>query len=330
MIDFNQIESPVRITAKYILSKLEDHQIFRYYFGSFELGRNYSSKFRKDGTPSTGFYISKTGKLVYNDFRTAEKLDCFGFVAKLFNISYGDAVRRVAADFGLVGKPTKRADAIISHSADFDRTIRKNTLIQFIPGKWTTNRTKYWSLRYVDVSRLKKEEVYPVDRLFVNKIEIKVDELCFAYVVREKDKIYVKIYQPFSERMKWLSNIPLAVPFGMSSLKYGTDHVILGKAQKDRLILLTFFESIIGTQNESESALPDSLVKHLVFNFPQRTIIWDADETGVENCKKFNSKGFGYFNTPKQLLPDIKDTDEFVLDYGMHGLEKLLKSKNLL
>jgi hypothetical protein len=131
--------------------------------------------------------------------------------------------------------------------------------------------------------------------------------------------------------MKWLSNVPIHVPFGLYELKYNTDHVVVGKAQKDRLILLKLFQSVIGTQNESESALQDSLVKHLTFSFPRRTIIWDSDETGVTNCTKFNDRGFGYFNTPKHMLEHgIKDVSDYVKEFGLSQLERLLKHKGIL
>jgi hypothetical protein len=338
VIDFNQIDTPVNVTDKLILSRVDDNQIFRYYFGLFELGKVYASKFRKDKNPSTGFYISKDGRLIYNDLTTGEKLNCFTFVAKLYGIPYVQALNRIAADFGIVKsdhiKPL--AQHILNQTIAFDREAKRNTLIQIIPGSWTSERIAYWQQYEITVDELKAEEVYPVNRLFVNKGEHRsLSHLCFAYVVREKVegsvRTYLKIYQPHSEKMKWLSNVPITVPFGMYNLKYGTDHVVICKAQKDRLILKKLFESVIGSQNESESALQDGLVKHLCFHFPRRTIIWDADETGVENCKKFNSRGFGYFNTPKDLLEqDIKDVSDYVKAFGLKELEKLLRQRNIL
>jgi hypothetical protein len=339
VIDFNQIESPISLTSDYILSKVSEEQIYYYYFGRFELGKVYPSKFRRDSNPSTGFYISKSGKIIYNDLKTGEKVNCFSFVAKLYNISYKDALNRIALDFGIIkSKEVKPiAQKILNQSISFDREAKKDTIIQVVPDKWQAVHIEYWKQYEVDIADLKAQEVYPVKKLFVNKCELKVDELCFAYIVKEKInatkeyRTYIKVYQPYNKTMKWLSNVPITVPFGLDTLKYGTDHVVVGKAQKDRLILLKLFQSVIGTQNESEAALQESLVKHLCFHYPQRTIIWDADETGVENCKKFNSRGFGYFNTPKHMLEHgIKDISDYVKEFGLSQLERLLKAKNIL
>jgi len=338
MIDFNQVEVATTINSEFILSKLDDIQIFYFYFGKFELGKVYPSKFRRDTHYSTGFYINKNGKLIYNDLTTGEKLDSIGFVGKLFGLNFKNACIRVASDFGLIKtKAMPMAQKILDSTIEFDKEIKKNTVIQFIPSSWQSSHIKYWNQYEISVSELKREEVYPVKKLFINKSQIyNLDDLCFAYVVREKteskENIYTKIYQPYrTGQGKWISNIPLTVPFGLNTLKYGTDKVIVCKAQKDRIVLLKLFESVIGTQNESTSALQDDLVKHLCFHFPERVIIWDNDETGVKNCIEFNSKGFGYFNIPKEFLEKgIKDASDYVKEFGIDKLKQLLINKNIL
>lgn len=339
MIDFNQVDTPLDITREFILSKLSEEQIFYYYFGNFQLGKVYPSKLRKDGNPSTGFYINKTGHIIYNDLSTAKKHNCFTFVAELLNLTHREALHKIAQDFGLIGGVSNSiAQKIINEGIEFDRELKKDTLIQFIPRPWNKTDLAYWNGYELDIEDLKREEVYPVYKLFLNKNEIRnLDELCFAYVVKERvkgqkePKVYIKIYSPYSQTMKWLSNVPITVPFGFYDLKYGSDSVEVTKAKKDCMVLRKLFPSVIGTQNESTSALTDGMVKHLCHNFPKRTIIWDSDQTGVENCKKFNMRGFGYFNTPKQLLErDIKDVSDYVKAFGLKALESLLRQKGIL
>jgi hypothetical protein len=345
MIDLGKIDAPVQLTTEFILSKVSEEMIFFHYFGHFQLHKSYPSKLRADKTPSTGFFIHPvTGAILYNDMATGKKYNCFQFVAALHNTTFKDALRRIACDFGIINCNEKAIAAnLLNQTIQFDRELKKETIIQFVPSEWQSHHIKYWKQYDIDIQDLKKNNVYPVAKLFVNKIEYKIDELCFAYIVKEKQitdasgtrnyicKEYIKIYQPHSKAMKWLSNVPIIVPFGLYELKYGTDHICIGKAQKDRMILLKFISSVIGSQNESESALPTSLVKHLCFNFPRRTIIWDADDTGVQNCKKFNSRGFGYFNTPKEFLEEgIKDVSDYVKAFGMKALEQLLIQKGII
>ncbi len=55
------------ISAKDVLSKVNDAEIFTHYFGEFEIRRAYSSVFRKDAHPSTGFYVNRHDKIIYSD-----------------------------------------------------------------------------------------------------------------------------------------------------------------------------------------------------------------------------------------------------------------------
>ena len=148
MIDFSQVDAPVNVTKEFILARLSEEEIFFYYFGRFELGKVYPSKLRKDGNPSTGFYINKTGNIIYNDLSTGEKNNCFTFVSKLFQISHRDALNKIALDFGLVSSNTIKpiAQTILNQGIEFDRELKKDTLIQFIPyPQFTALQIAYWA-----------------------------------------------------------------------------------------------------------------------------------------------------------------------------------------
>lgn len=326
MIDFSKIEVPVHFSTEEILTKIGEAQIFYRYFGPFELGKVYHSKFRKDSMPSTGFYLSKSGALIYNDFKTNEKLNCFKFVMKLFNVDFTTALKIIAQDFGL----TRSDGAYKIFTNPVQLKEKPPVLIQFVPGKWTQTRVAYWMQYGITRDELVREEVYPVNRLFINKKEIKVDELCFAYIVRYEGKLYIKIYSPLSDRMKWLSNIPLSIPLGIDRLTKAEELIVSKANQKCRIILLKFFRDVLGAQNESEAAMRIILI--VAEDYPKKTIIWDNDETGVNACKKFNDKGFGYFNIPAYLLDTrgIKDVSDYVKAFGLKAIERLFKSKGLI
>lgn len=325
VIDFTKI--PLKLSADYVLSKIDDAQIFYRYFGPFEVGnKSYSSVFRKDRTPSTGFYLNKKGRLIYNDLKTGEKLDCFAYVGKLNNIGYGPAVRLVAQDFGLIDGNAKFS------KVDFTPIVKtEKRIIQIYEKPFDAEDRAYWRSYHITSDELRRENVFSVSRLFLDKREIFFKGMMFAYVVfDEKGEQFIKIYAPFGKQ-KWLSNIPLSLPFGLSTLKWNTGPLAIGKAQKDRIILQKYFPNVLGTQNESEAALPVDLRTRLLDTFDPCTIIWDNDPTGVENCTKLNKEGFHYFNVPKYLLDKgIKDISDYAQAFGLKALERLFKSKKLL
>lgn len=337
MFDFSKVYS-CPINKSFLLSKLSEEAIFFYYFGKpFKLGERYSSPFRKDRNPSMGFYINKNGFLTCNDFRTGEKLDCVAFVSKLYNITYGEAIKKIAGDFGLISSEEGVKVSINSLKSleSFDRDFKKNTLIQIVPSKWEKRHLNYWKLYEITKEELIREKIYPVKELYINKVKIgnRGNYIRFAYLQQHEGKNYFKIYTPDDTYgCKWFSNIPIFVPFNIDSLDYSNDTIYITKSKKDLVILKKLFKNVIATQNESESALNNETCSHLLEKFKKRIIIWDNDETGVENCKKFNEKGFDYFNIPYSEYEKykIKDPSDYVRYYGLEALEELFKQKNII
>lgn len=327
MFDFSKV--PVNLDEEYVLSRISESTIFSNYFGNFELRKIYNSPFRRDKDPSTGFYISRSGNIIFNDLKTGEKLNCFRFVAKLYGLKYHEAITKIAQDFGLIDNYRPRFDKNIVFKIEED--IRKETIIQFEPAKWHKIYLDYWRQGDILEEDIPKDELYPVKRLWLNKREIETKEIRFAQLVRHEGKIYTKVYSPYSPTMKWLSNIPLSIPFGMDTLSNASTTIIIAKSFKDRLVLKRIFTDVIATQNESEAALTLAIQDQLKKQYSKRIICWDNDRTGVENCKKFNDKGFGYFNIPHEYYLNfgIKDPFDFVSYYGIEELKKLLVNKGL-
>lgn len=331
MIDFSKVYTEP-INRDFILARLQESDIFYNYHGSFKLGVVYSSKFRKDSTPSCGFYINKNGKLIYNDLKTGEKLDCFAFVAKLFALTYGEAIQRVAKDFGIIQSDSK---LVYKPNPDFelDLDVKSKTIIQFSPKRWDDNNLLFWRKYDIVREELEKENVFPINELYINKKKIYgKDVQRYAYLERSNGEEFVKVYSPYDKQMKWLSNIPLYVPFGLKDLKFKTDTIIITKSKKDLIVCKKLFSDVIATQNESESALGFDVQDMLLSNYEHAIIFWDNDQTGVDNCKKFNEKGFGYFNIPKMEYEKfkIKDASDYVAYYGVDALADLFKEKGIL
>jgi len=334
-LNFSSVESPHLVNSEWVLNKVDQNQIFYAYFGDFiPYKKSYNSVFRKDRSASTGFFFGDSGELVYYDLGTGENLNCFAFVAKMYGIKYGEAIRKVACDFGLIqceGLHFEKKE--INNSINFEKKNKEEREIQIIPAVWNLKHAKYWRQYGITKEELEKEHVYAVDKLFIDKnlIVNKNDVLRFAYVVSVKGKGYMKIYSPYADKFKWISNINLNTPFGWDTLNLDSETVYVTKSLKDMIVLKKIFPSVISTQNESEGALNSGLVKFLCKNFKKRIIVFDNDAVGVENCKKFNEKGFGYFNIPKDYIYEgIKDPSDFVAAYGIEKLKNLFKQKNLL
>ncbi len=304
-----------------ILSNLTEKEIFDYYFGEeIELGKSYSSIFSEDRRPSTGFYISDSGNIIYNDLRTGEKLGCFGFVMKKYDITYYNALLKIINDFKLLGigtrpKPQKRA------------LVKKDVSISVVPRDFNDKDLEYWGLKYnISQYELSKNNIYSVNVSIINDKFIKTsdDELRFAYVLDDDDKSYVKLYSPNNKKFKWVSNIPLNKPFGLNSIEERGQTLVITKSLKDKIVLNKFFKNVISLQNESKAALSSSLKSDLIGRFDNIYINFDNDAPGIRASEIYE----GEYNFERLMVPNeygVKDFSDFVDEYSIVELNQLFK-----
>lgn len=338
-MNFKNIESPITITKELLLSHITETEVFYKYFGPFKLKKTYSSPFRKDDYPSFGFYINSNNEVISNDIVKKEKLDCIAFVAKLYEINYYQAIKLICRDFNLFkDKIDLRTLSILDNKklvkkeTFFKESETKKTKIQIVKKDFTKEDLEYWNRREITKKELIENNVYSISDLYINKYEIKNEEILkFAYYVKdEENNGYFKIYQPQAKIYKWISNIPLNLPFGYTELPYLSETLIVTKSQKERIIFKKFFTDVIATQNETIIAFEKCVP--LLKKYKRIIICFDADNPGVTASKEITSKyNLEYFNTPNYLLKQgIKDVDEYVVRYGTNALKKRLKEKLIL
>lgn len=338
MYDFGKVNSATNLSPEWILSRIDEFTIFRFYFGEFKVGKRYPSKFRKDNNPSTGFYISKGGRLIYNDLTNNEKVNCFGFVQKLCMCSFYEGLNKIASDFGLINENSKIVTQdFLDSSAKEEKVYKQDNLIQFSYQPFTEEAIKFWRYYEITKEELVKNNVFLIKDLYLNKIKIYNPEnhLRFAYPLSYKDeegKIQnsVKVYSPKDIRMKWLSTIPNSIPFGYDQLPHLSDTVIITKSKKDEIVLKKLFTDVFSVQNESENSFTEDRQQQILKDYKRRIIVFDNDDPGVNACIKFNQKGFDYFNIPKKYLEHkIKDPSDFIKAFGEDYLREIFKQKNI-
>jgi hypothetical protein len=334
MFNFNKVQSPKKINRDFILSRISEAQIFGYYHGPFEIGQIYCSKLRRDRNPSCGFYISKAGKIIYNDLgRKDWSFDCFSFVEKLYNLSFSDAIKKIATDFGLVtGIQSPEVKKVVKQLKDFDKSFKKDTRIHFSTEPWNDDNLAFWKQYHITKQELEREGIYSIKKLFINDSPISNPNNENRYALTEtiKGDMRTKIYAPDSENLRWISNIPLDVPFGMTTLK-PAKFCFVAKAQKDRIILMKFLKSVIASQNESEGAM-DSVSKSLLFNYQDVYLGWDPDEKGLSEMAALKEKGFTPLHLPIDQFETegIKDYADLCKEKGLGAVEQFLKQNNLI
>lgn len=319
-----------RITEKDI-EKVDDYSIFRNYFGEFSMNKSYPSIFRKDEKPSTGFYINKEGRIIYHDFATSERFGAIQFVSKLYGMQYGKAIEKIAQDFGILKGGTEGVKKIYAHK----KLIKKKKFIQVKSKDWDKESLIFWRRYGITQEELVRNGVHPVLSFAVNGYEIKAapDQPRYAYLVKDLDENeYVKIYSPFDKEYKWVSSVPLTLPFGLYDLPFKSDTLIVTKGIKEKILFEKFGLECIATQNESKDCLEEDVIEMLSSHYAHIYVAYDVDETGKKASSYYNQYGWKWLNIPNIYLKKygMKDFADLVYGKGLDIMRKFLVFKEVI
>lgn len=330
-----------KITKSDLVNRFGEENIFRYYFGDFIVGKAYSSYFSKDGVPSTGFYYNKHGSLIYNDFRTAEKLDFVKFVQKDLGLDYYEALHQIAVDFNLVkaGVKTYNKEFVLRKK----RKIKPKTkpIFTIKIKDFSKEELNFWQQYYITKEELITNNIVSVEWFKINSEVIFPDSMCFAYIMDgENGDKYCKIYTPFG-KFKWYSNVPLDAVQGLNKLERKSDTLIITKSLKDYIVLKKYFTDVIYTQNESKAALKATVIRVLKRYYKNIIVWYDMDKPGIKAANYyFKTHNFKpvFTSITKNIWQSImnakkyntKDPSDFIKAHGKESFEKYLKYIKLI
>ena len=327
----------LKLEINTILSKISEFDIFMFYMPhkNWKLNHVTNSPFREEKNPS--FVIgNKNGYLSFIDFGdTSKRGDCFQLVQYLFNLSSMDEVlRMIDRDFGLgiaSGKDIGSYKMIVSNYVQPENLGKRYSLIQVKTKKFTNEELAYWNEYHQDITDLRRENVYSVDKIYLNRqlFPSKSTELKFGYLYDG----HWKIYRPLRDKKnKWVpNNVPITAMDGMEDIK-NCDVAFINKSKKDYMVMKKICPNCCAVQNEGLGCFSKDNVDYLKENSKKQILSFDSDVTGVQNSqqitKMFNME---YCNVPKHLLQEgIKDWADWSKVYGIKPIEEYLKQKQLL
>lgn len=323
-----------KITEQDLVNQIGDYSIFTHYFGKFRIGDHYRSVFDKDDKPSTGFYVTPNGRIIYNDFRSSEKWSVVRFVQQLYGLNYFQAINKIAEDFGLKEgtTPVERIAPVIRNQPK----QKKEKIIEITKAKWTDEYLDFWKKYHIDVMELNENKIIPVSSFKINDTPIPYQENNPKYALLFDDiddSTYVKIYSPYDKpEYKWITNGYNDIPYGINQLPYLSDTLIISKSQKDRIVLKKFFTDVISFQNESKGAYNYGKIEHILAKYKHILIWFDNDAPGIKALNFFKEEGFNTYHLPEHMFENnkVKDPADFVKEWGVYEFEVFLKQNNLL
>jgi len=190
-----------------ILGKISEYDIFMYYCPSFkELSKKFCSDLREDRTP-TASIIMWNGNLLYKDFGHPDHtFNCFGYVQFKYNCTFIDALKIIDCDFNL-NLSNKKEESLftmgyLGYRRNQPKLVEKLTIIQKKARPWNKQDANFWRKYLVSKKILNTFAVEPISHFWINNNRFTCKSISYAF----KFKNRYKIYSPYEEKNKWLSN----------------------------------------------------------------------------------------------------------------------------
>lgn len=326
------------LSADNILAKVSELLIYRHYFGQFELNETTYNHLRGEDTSGCPSFIisNRYGHLHHKDFAMGDDWsgNCFKLVQQIYGCSYNEALKIIDRDLGLGILPEHNSGIYRKLKKELkvpDEISKRYSLIQVKTKKFTKQELEYWNSYHIDIEDLRKENVYSVDKVYLNKqlFYTNPHELTFGYLYDG----HWKIYRPNeTKKNKWLpNNVPITAMDGLDNIK-NCDVAFINKSKKDYMVIKKLFECSCAVQNEGLACFSEENVNYLKSNSKRQILSFDSDVTGVKNSQQITQLfGFDYCNVPKQYLSEgIKDWALLGKIHGMKAIEKYLIEKNLI
>lgn len=314
MYDSTKKKEP--LTLDYILSKVNEYDIYASYIGQFKPGLIYNSPFRKDTNPSFGVFLSKrTGKLLFKDHGSGVCGDVIKFVREITGISnYNDVLQEIVRKLKITNKTVLKSTKPIES---------KETVIGIVRQAFTEIDKNYWGSYHITMPTLEKFNVHSIKYYLCNGIVkgiYKDENPMYAYKVYNNFKIYRPLGDKFT---KWRNNLTDIDVQGYAQLPKKGNLLIITKSLKDVMVLHEMGYNAVSPSSES-TFIPDIVLNDLKKRFKTILICFDRDVPGVQNMRKVSLKtGLKGFLVHKSFK--AKDISDAVKTNGFESVKDWLK-----
>lgn len=324
------------ITRELIFSKISSYDVYKMYM-PWNFSLNYVCKNPFVVEKHASFIIgNKFGEITHKAFNSPHRGDCINFVQDRFYLDYWGALKKIANDFGISSSKSIEYQAIISEYKQ-PKGIKPPVIIQAKAKPFGEEHKKYLSEFHISPSDLNfcsDTKVVALKSWALNRAKkgLKINEVAFAYNLKNERGDWLKIYRPNAKKdEKWISNIPFLEMHGLNNMK-GCELGIITKSIKDGAFISKYItKCVCVTQAEDYSAISEENKKFIQENCKNVYVAWDNDKKGVEACISITKEtGWGYINPPKELLSQgVSDMSDMGRLLGPQAVIEYFKSKNI-
>lgn len=322
---------------------LSDRDIIRRYIGIDSFPCSISSPLRDDDDRPSFSMQERGGRVFWKDFGTGDKGSAVMLLARLWHVTYQEALLKIQLD-------TEGRIPRVSLLRRYNGKVRLtgNSTIKVRTRPWKKWDEEFWKSFGISAAFCQWCNVYPVSHAFFSKKDesgreqtvcVPMDKYAYAYFEWKDGKESIKLYQPYSQTMKWLSKHDSSVwdlwkqAFLWADSK-SNEAVILTSSRKDAMCLWENL-GIPSMSLQGEGYVPKAQVMKQVFEKFKKVFIWydndfkhGNDNPGQDNARKLIAMYPGLINI---CIPDsyrAKDPSDLYRAWGKDVLVDVWKSQS--
>lgn len=293
-----------------------------------------------DANPS--FSIQEwNGSVMWKDFGTGESGSIVSLMSRLWGVNYQEALLKIKLD---TENRIPRISLIRKYNGKIHLTSNSSLKVKI--REWKEWDKEFWESFGIPTDFCKWCNVYPISHAFFTRIEdgrkttfsVPMDKYAYAYFEWKDGKESIKLYQPFSTTMKWLSKHDSSVwdlwkKAFLFADKKSNESVIITSSRKDAMCLW-YNLGIPAMALQGEGYLPKPQVMQQVLNTFQNVYLWYDNDFSHKN----DNPGQDNANKLLELYPFIKnicipselkckDPSDLVKNKGVRALKSVWNSQ---
>lgn len=321
---------------------VSDRDIIRRYLGIDRFPCTISSPLRDDDNQPSFSMMERDGIVFWKDFGTGNSGNAVTLMSKLWMVTYSEALLKIKLD---TEHKIPRASLIRRYNGKIHLT--SGSSIQVKVREWKDHDREFWESFGVPEKFARWCNVHPISHAFFTKemdgkrhtITIPMDKYAYAYFEWKDGIESIKLYQPFSGTMKWLSKHDASVwDLWKQAFKWADEksdeNLIITSSRKDAMCLW-YNLGIPSMSLQGEGYIPKPQVMGQVLGRFRNVYIWydndfmhKTDNPGQDNARKLIELYPELMNIciPSEL--QCKDPSDLVKSHGVEMLKDIwLQSK---
>ena len=310
-----------------LLGKTSEFDIMRFYLNIDVLPALINSPLRQDRNASVSIFSPDGVKVFYKDFGTGEHGSIFDLLGRMWNRTFSETITKIWDDI----------DRVKHNRINLNRTRRgvihkSNSILEVRTRQWFDYDMEYWNSYGISREWLEFGDVYPISHILITRDNITkiipADKLAYVYVERKDGKVSLKVYQPKSQRLKWLSKHDSSVWDLWSRLPDRGDTLFITSSRKDALCLWEN-TGIPSVSLQGEGYVPkEKVINQLKQRFGRVIIFFDNDYDKDENHGHiYASRLSGMFDLDMVEIPSeykSKDPSDLFKNHGAKTFRRVI------